>query len=1482
MNKIRKILSVLLICIMTISLVPSISMALDQQSIQNGSTELFNGHATYLLQQRFDSSLSVPINGSSDNRIFSGWDVDYRGGKAYISGGNAHLQDTSSFEKISMNRKLMSHSGDGLVLETAFSYTSFVDSGFYYEISGNGNTAMKLIVDNGYLCIENSDGTLQKIRVCKADTVYNIKAEFTTSENTVEIWINGINYGTYDYKENTTSIDEIQIGTGIEQVSVIVLNYVYMYVNYAVNETFMATPVGTLPEWWSCEGGSIVAVPGTPYKADPNGLSLPEYGYLSRSFDKIELNESYDEISFVWEMLIPKGGIDGLEINLGNMGFSVSDGKFYLNSNEVYKYTENVWYKIEVRTDGERADVLVNNVERASDIAVSAKKFSIITFSNNSSNTVLLDNIAVKKAFDTTDFADYPTVDEDPESDVNVGMVIYPMWREGIHYGWDFITPYEDRTPYLGYYTGGSTEVADWDNKWLLEHGFNHAIFPFARPDITGAGAQPSFSVRGEALHDGYLNSKYKDQLDFAIMITNPTENKYESGSDFVTNVTPYLVEHYFKNPSYKTIDNKLVIYCYNFGGFAEHMGDTPSSGSYANMHMALTSLDAAAKSLGYDGIMFMADMQSTSSENIDKYITAYPTMGASIYKWHYTWGTDMYTNIVNGIKNDYANSSNVVASIPMGFDRTPWTTATVGIIHPDGVQAMCDAVLQYKGNDDPNIVVFTCWDEWGEGHFFAPSNKYGFDYLNVVRDTFTSLGKKTNEDRPTEDAIRRMGVLYPEGRQILKIKPDRKITSTSNLNGLTSLGKINLSSRRGSSLGNCTASYSNGKYTYTVTGTPATMIFYLSSLGIDSSKVTAIRINGYAENSATMVIYAKTSDTTTVQNTDFRFEGNCDGTSTISDTILIPDHPDKLSGTIEYIRFNPTASTSNGSKIYINEIEFYTGNIGTSVLVDDVEYNMVSEPEIKDNTAYLPAYQFLYSLGAYPIWDKASQTLTVEYRGNVVEFKAGSTTIKVNGKNKTVSHAPYYSLGNLFVSYDNLLDAFGYTAIYNYSAKQIQYYSPSYDAKKNYVPTGYSWNFNIDGFAEGWTASNTYDINIRDGFADITAKTKDPVIQNQEISIPKSNAKYAILKVKKHGTDEAGMFRLYDETTSASGVVYKFNLEASDEVQTIVIDLVNGATINSTYTNTYEGLGDTITKLRIDPMDNYGSVCFDSISILSELPEKLPEITAYGFWSENLFQLNKDKNEYGYSNTVNSAGTTSANTLPITETVDGFENVVKIPINSGAPSGIFSLSKVWYEGSEQEVHELCTDDRIVKISFWYKGFGNCTSLRFENRQGGNRDGEEFAINDVSTSQWKYFEGIIDMSNETPSSRWLSLRAMRNSSSGTGGVYLRDYTLVYLNDTDPVTTLTDDIYAISIPELKEGTTVSDNACVYMVEYNDAGAIIKVTTEAYPRIISILNNENSKNETARYYYYTPSPQCNKFKCFFWDGVKPVVNNLLMER
>ncbi|MBQ8525815.1 MAG: glycoside hydrolase family 99-like domain-containing protein [Clostridia bacterium] len=1506
MKKSRKVLCFLLACIIAFSVTVGFLPA-QAAAGTGGTTELFAGNAAYILQERFAASFTLEANGSTNNAVLSGWDVDYRGGSVTVSGGNATITDSNGYEKITLNKKLMSHSGDNLVLETAFSYSGFVDDGVYYKIAGNGKTSLYLVIDGGYICIQKPDGTYQRIMQWTADTVYCIKAEFSASNQNIALWINGTNKGTFAYRDTAYTIDEIEIGTGVEEVSKIILKYVYMYVNYAVNETFMAAAEGSVPGWWTASGtgSAVAAAPGAPYKADPNGFSLAAGGTLQRSFDIAD-----NKISLTWEMLIPSAGADGLTVFAGSgssnsVNLQVNNGKFSVNGTNVYTYTNNVWYKIELKSDGGTVDVYVNNILRAENISAPASGFDYISFVNSSANAIMLDNISVCKTFEASDFADYTAVPEVAQSDYNIGMVIYPMWREGIHYGWDAITPYEERTPYLGYYTGGSREVADWDNKWLLEHGVDHAIFPFARPDITEAGGTVNFSVRGEALHDGYQTSEYKNQLDFAVMICSASASNYTSGAEFIENVQPFLVEHYFKNPSYKSIDNRLLVYSYDFDNIAECLGGDDQ------LDLVLDSLNTAAKTIGngnggtYDGIVFMADISATAESYVNTYISTYSS-DYGINKWRYTWGSDKYANIINGIKNDYANGSNTVASIPMGFDNTPWRYNDIGFISPDGIKSICDAVVANKGSDDPNLVVFTCWDEWGEGHFFAPSDLYGFDYLNVIRSTFTTLGTKTDEERPTEDAVKRMGVLHPEGRQILKIKKDSVNYTADDLSKLTSLGSKALLTERGSSISNCSRSSKMAgniytyNYTFTVTGSPATVTYNFTSPSIDASQITAIRINGYAENSAEMVLYIQTDKSGTIDNTDFRFSGRCDGTTTASDVILLPDNPDALTGTIQKIRFNPSANTSNGSQFQLSNIEFYTGNIYTKVLVDtassdtsgnitlaEQEYELVSPVEISD-TAYIPAYQFLLNLSAYPVWDKATQTLTVEKDGTTAVLTAGSNVMNINGEDVTLDYAPYYSEGNLFIPYSGVLDYFGYSATYDEANRTIKYTHKDYENLDSYVKGENCWEFNIDGYDEGWEGSGVFTpMTVKGGMLHMASNTSDPIITKNGLSIPKSDALYAVLRIKKTDKAEAGMLRLYDDAMGISGVVYSFNLNASDEIQEFVFDLTKDYTANSVYTNKYEDLAGTITKLRLDPMDNTGSIYIDSIRILKEKPNDFDyTIKAYGWEEENLLQLDTDKNQFVYTNTYNCAGTTIGTELPATETVDGYENVIKLVPISGANNCIFTLEKAWYNGSKQWVSSLCTDNRVVKISFWYKGIGSFTGLNFENRMGGSRDGEEFAVTDVSNTEWKYYENYIDLTNETTTGggdRWLSLRVLRNGTAATdGGVYLRDYKMVCLNESDTITSFGGDTVAVSISKVKETETEPAAPAVYVASYSAEGNTECVTGGSYPRTVSVTNASGTTTETARYYYLRPSDNSTSIKGFFWEEMLPLSEVLIIKK
>ena len=270
MSKMKRMMSLFMAFIMVLALAPITSAENVFAAEQKGTTALFNGHATYLLQERFTSQSSLEDSTGLYNRILSGWDTDYRGGRMTRVDGRLTLIDESGFDKISLNHKLMSHSGESLTFEAGFEYDLLVSDGFYYEIGGEGKTALRLEVKNGYLCVAEADGTYTQLEKCVVDTAYGLKVNFSNRQDEVTIWVNGVEKGTFDYKESTNVIDEVELGTTKEQVARIHLDYVYVYVNYLVNETFMSAPLGTTTEWLNGRDGAKRESPGAPYANDIN------------------------------------------------------------------------------------------------------------------------------------------------------------------------------------------------------------------------------------------------------------------------------------------------------------------------------------------------------------------------------------------------------------------------------------------------------------------------------------------------------------------------------------------------------------------------------------------------------------------------------------------------------------------------------------------------------------------------------------------------------------------------------------------------------------------------------------------------------------------------------------------------------------------------------------------------------------------------------------------------------------------------------------------------------------------------------------------------------------------------------------------------------------------------------------------------------------------------------------------------------------
>lgn len=1272
-------------------------------------------------------------------------------------------------------------------------------------------------------------------------------------------------------------------------------------------DDLQANQMGSATNGWATEGsyGIYLRLAGTYYISDFTAKVIrPEYAF-GEPPSNASLRKTFAALSgaqtLTFDVLVPKTGADGFKATLGGATVKIDGGKFYLGDTELYTVTNNVWYRVKLVVDGSTAGLYINGDFKGTG-SVSGDITSV-AFENTSGKQIMVDNIQVAPTFDPDDFgseypelndADIPTAITQSNQQLSLGMVSYPMWREGMHYGWDLITPYENRVPYLGYYTGGSPEVADWNIKWWAEHGFDHVIYPFVRPAINEAGGAPQYSVRGEELIDGYMNAKYKDKVDFAIMLSNPLEGQFTNAAEWIENVLPFITEHYFKDPNYKKIDNQLVVYNYNIDGFTDLLQIEDESGNVTQNGITelvsiLTALNNKAIELGYTGIMFVVDQTSVGEEDLETITNSISSAVSTVYYWRYSWNSDVVTNITNGITNDYNAwmGTKVVASIPMGYENIPWTYNEVGMLEPSEIETICNTVVSKRGSDDPKLVLFTCWDEWGEGHFFSPSSKSGFDYLNAVRKTLTTSKAAITTETPTENAKKRMGVLYPEGRQILKIREDKKETIDpaifTNEIGTLTPSRSNFEDRSGCKYqGNFLSGYDYT--TYDVQSSSQASVWFTAP-NIDYTKVTAIKFVGYAENSSSLVVKYGTDDDDPFEDEsgDNSFRFSCANTDPVNkltkEYILIPNNPSKLSGAknVDFIRFNTQQNTSDGGEFHIEKIVFYgdpVPNLGTNVNVDGVPYTMVSKAiEGTNGTTMIPAYRFLIEAGAKVTWDKSNQDLYATMNGVTAKYHAGNRNV-VDESNTVLATAAEgaahkYQDGNLFVDYSALLKPFGYTVEVGF-AGEINYFSPDY--KIEIDNTDFRWDFNKDGDTEGWSLAagskepvtyvqSGYAITVKDGVLHYRAAVGDSNMAIAGLSMPKTSAQHFTIKLDTDATQM--LLRLYDAGTynTAGGLVYVVNIPAADGPQEIVLDL--STTTPRDAGASFEKLADTVTKVRLDAV--YGKTGSNKIDYIQFGEPTLFKFKAFSF-GDNIFTDYKA----AYWNHTGTVKSSDWGAIDLTD-----EGDIIIKPAEGQQHGMSGIT--WIKNGTDLASVV--SGKIVRVSFDYKGVGDITSFRFENRNASARDGEEFTAN--VTSEWQHFDAYINVDEVSSARRWFGIRAIRSDSTGDDYLVVRDWQIRILDESTEVSMFTDAGVAIKAIDVLNENKANDK--VFVGAYDTAKKELNnFTSGKVPNDVTIHTNETTKTETLPYYYIAPTDATTEIRAYWWDNLNPLSEPFILTK
>ena len=354
--------------------------------------------------------------------------------------------------------------------------------------------------------------------------------------------------------------------------------------------------------------------------------------------------------------------------------------------------------------------------------------------------------------------------------DIKVGAMFYPGWMPGTGWGWSLLDPYPNRKPALGYYDDTNVEVMDWQIKWALEHGVSFFNFCWYRD--AGNEGKPVVPWLNETLERGLLKSHFIDQFEFAITWENHNRGGISSKEDLLGTLLPFWIEHYFKHPSYLTFDGTPILFIYSMDVFMAQLG------GIENARTAMEAMREQCRKAGLKGLIVAGECRSDDRAVFERF----QQMGLDA-----SWSYGMEKTEGLRLRREW-NLLPDIATITMGWDPRPWQEY-IGYWWTSHWQRTPSEFLRAaeetrkimeswpEGSIARHIVQLDNWNEWGEGHYIAPSREHGFGYLEAIRQTFAPNSPKPKnllpEDLgmgPYEEAYKRW---MEEQKQVLDKKTE-------------------------------------------------------------------------------------------------------------------------------------------------------------------------------------------------------------------------------------------------------------------------------------------------------------------------------------------------------------------------------------------------------------------------------------------------------------------------------------------------------------------------------------------------------------------------------------------------------------------------------------------------------------------------------------------------------------------------------------
>ena len=707
--------------------------------------------------------------------IATSWDYDNRISPSLTEPFPGVLADDGSGFGVTIKRDFQPQSAGKLAFEFWYSSDN-ADGVRLHMLSSDGRTLWDVTADEGELTFCG-----QKTGVPTAAGITRGKVSFDLDTHAAAFIRNGKTVGTAKLPD-TKDVSRVVFGTtGSTALHVTPMKF-RLTADFLANESFLCTGGGDggFPEAWRLDGDFEIR---THTAANPQ----MDYTYAavsakggSRHTALLPLaRKAESDLACEGYFLLPEGA-DGASFTLmadgkDVFGVHTSDGAFLAPDGAcLRRFTANVWQLVRFETSDSRVTVKIDGKVCGEFPFTPPENTPIdalcVSFAPSADGTLCFTDLVCEDRIEYSDYCPEPKTVRHP--DYEVGVNVCNMWREGHHFGWDRITYFTDNTPLIGPYDEGNPEVADWEIKFMTEHGITYQHFCWYCPDPL-INFPIKRSRMDSALRDGFMNARYSDKMKFIIMWEN---NGYRNTNpdDFKNYVWKYWCEYFFTDPRYLKIDNKPLLSLWSLK-FIEHWGGEEQAAELVKF------MNEDIKNYGCDGILLMATASaSASAPDAARYRTMSDYCDIT-YAYHY--GSDgarpehqlRCIELLNALHESDAGMAPFMQTVSVGFNSAPWhgADARCPLISLEDYETVLRSVKRHgdesAGAWYDKLFMMSTWNEYGEGTYIMPSGIHGFGYLDKIREVFVPESGVCDNLLPDENQNKRLCTLRIPDRVMIR-----------------------------------------------------------------------------------------------------------------------------------------------------------------------------------------------------------------------------------------------------------------------------------------------------------------------------------------------------------------------------------------------------------------------------------------------------------------------------------------------------------------------------------------------------------------------------------------------------------------------------------------------------------------------------------------------------------------------------------------